>query len=379
MKNFLLILLISTFCYASHQQVYIGTIDKQFIGYISKNQLRIILNEIEKNFELKLGYSVFSYSKTGKPINLIYVEPSEKKKKIHSRQKKSKYIKSEMTKLNEFREVEKVDLSRDKLKLKEAFDIIDNDIAEIDDKVLNSNKKNTLFRAEQVKLKKDIELTKNRINERSISLKKQQTSNSRDKQKLNEEFDIINNDIEELNHKVSNLNNRNTIGKSEHAKFKKNIELEKNRINERSISLKKQQSNYNRRISQFSKKTDKYNTLVDKYNRLQGEIESLSQNLIDVAGVTEGITTVKYESLIQNGNKSTTKKITTTMKKIDIFYIEDIKALKAILAHEIGHLVGVGHINTKGALMHPILQQEQKNKLDLTYDDIQVFNKAFDR
>jgi predicted Zn-dependent protease len=51
--------------------------------------------------------------------------------------------------------------------------------------------------------------------------------------------------------------------------------------------------------------------------------------------------------------------------------------LKAIIAHEIGHLVGIPHISDKGALMNPILQENQKRRLELTNADIKNFNKYF--
>ena len=37
------------------------------------------------------------------------------------------------------------------------------------------------------------------------------------------------------------------------------------------------------------------------------------------------------------------------------------------------NLVGVGHINKSKALMHPILQSNQIEKLELTEDDIKAF------
>ena len=46
-----------------------------------------------------------------------------------------------------------------------------------------------------------------------------------------------------------------------------------------------------------------------------------------------------------------------------VYGFESIDELRAVLAHEIGHLVGIPHIDIKNALMNPILQENQKNKL----------------
>ena len=40
------------------------------------------------------------------------------------------------------------------------------------------------------------------------------------------------------------------------------------------------------------------------------------------------------------------------------------------------NLVGVGHINKSKALMHPILQSNQIEKLELTEDDIKAFHQT---
>lgn len=65
------------------------------------------------------------------------------------------------------------------------------------------------------------------------------------------------------------------------------------------------------------------------------------------------------------------------MNKIEIYGFESLSELKAILAHEIAHLVGVPHIQEQGALMNPILQKNQKQNLNLTYDDILNFKEHF--
>ena len=65
------------------------------------------------------------------------------------------------------------------------------------------------------------------------------------------------------------------------------------------------------------------------------------------------------------------------MDKIEIYGFDDLNSLKAILAHEIGHLVGVGHIEQQGALMNPILQENQIANLELTPADMEEFEKSF--
>ena len=66
------------------------------------------------------------------------------------------------------------------------------------------------------------------------------------------------------------------------------------------------------------------------------------------------------------------------MEKIEIYGFDgNTDQLKAVLAHEIGQLVGVNHIEKKGALMNPILQSNQIVKMELTQDDVKAFNHVF--
>ena len=65
------------------------------------------------------------------------------------------------------------------------------------------------------------------------------------------------------------------------------------------------------------------------------------------------------------------------MEKIEIYGFESLDHLKAILAHELLHLVGVGHVESKGSLMNPILQNEQVLNLYLSSDDIEEVRSSF--
>lgn len=71
------------------------------------------------------------------------------------------------------------------------------------------------------------------------------------------------------------------------------------------------------------------------------------------------------------------KSVRNSMNKIEIYNFESISQLKAVIAHEIAHLVGIPHINEKGALMNPLLQSEQLNELYLTNEDIVNFKNNF--
>jgi predicted Zn-dependent protease len=110
---------------------------------------------------------------------------------------------------------------------------------------------------------------------------------------------------------------------------------------------------------------------------LNKEIETMSRKFKKVQGVTIGVKEITLKTFYKNGKKVKEKSINHTMNKIEVYGFENLKELKVLLAHEIGHLVGIPHINKANALMNPILQENQKEKLLLTNDDIKNFKNNF--
>ena len=80
----LLITLCLSFCFsfASYEKVRIGTIDSYYKNTLTKLELRTIIEEIEDKFESQLGFNVFDYSNSGKPIDILYVPPLKLEKRI---------------------------------------------------------------------------------------------------------------------------------------------------------------------------------------------------------------------------------------------------------------------------------------------------------
>jgi predicted Zn-dependent protease len=97
----------------------------------------------------------------------------------------------------------------------------------------------------------------------------------------------------------------------------------------------------------------------------------------EVKGVAKGYTKTVLKTVYKDGKQYRTKETKNYMEKIEIYGFDNLEQLKTILAHEILHLVGVGHIDTKGALMNLILQENQVKNLHLTSEDIKNFQNSF--
>jgi len=96
-----------------------------------------------------------------------------------------------------------------------------------------------------------------------------------------------------------------------------------------------------------------------------------------VKGNAIGLKQVTSKVFYKNGKRVKEKSVKNIMNKIEVYGFESKNELKAILAHEIAHLVGIPHIEVKDALMNPILQKNQINQLSLTQSDISNFKKNF--
>jgi len=299
-----------TFSLASYEKVRIGTIDSYYNNSLSKAELRAIIEEIEDKFESQLGFNVFDYSNSGKPIDILYVPPLKLEKRI-------------------------------------------------DEKLLLLKK-----------TKNQLENNKNDFaSDEKIVLKKQKILNNKTKN--------INKEIKSLNNYIKNANRKKNVTQSEYNKIKSEIDKKQQNIKTLTRNLKNEQKVFQKEFKTYNRQVSSYNKLINKYNRLYQDINRLNRSVKQVKGKTFGLQEISLKTSYKDGRKIKEKIVTRTMSKIEIYGFETKEQLKAVLAHEIGHLVGIPHIRKKNALMHPILQENQIEFLHLTKDDIRNFKKNF--
>jgi predicted Zn-dependent protease len=113
--------------------------------------------------------------------------------------------------------------------------------------------------------------------------------------------------------------------------------------------------------------------MVRQYTRLARKIEVMARGSKEVRGAAIGYIETTFKTFYKDGKVHKEKSTKSTMDKIEIYGFDSLDELKAVLAHEIAHLLGVGHVNAKGALMNPTLQKNQIQKLKLTPADIKAF------
>ena len=312
LKTLFLLLLLVNISYAKFQTVSIGTIDKHYKNILSKEQLLVIIKDIDSLFESQLGFNVFDYCDDGKRIDILYLPPSKKKKKL-------------------LRDLEKSTSLKDQIDALQSY--------------LSTTQKSSKLLKEQ----------------------------------LNNEYLRLNQSIEDLNGVINKTKQTmHEISKAAYDDIQTEISTKKITIEKKQSSLEKRKKQFNRSVAALKQKIRKYNLLIGRYNRVHRDVEKLSSTLIEIKGVTRGEIKTAYKNYIEDGEISVKKSTDTHMKKIEIYSFDNLQQLKVVLAHELGHLAGVKHIDIDNALMNPLLQKKQLEELSLTYDDVQAFYEAFE-
>lgn len=194
---------------------------------------------------------------------------------------------------------------------------------------------------------------------------------------LNIKIKAINQKVEDLNNYIKNVNNRKNVTKEEYSNIQKYVKNEKYEINLYLKEKNKIYQNLKNILNSYNQKVIVFNNLVRESNSLIKELESLGRNVKTVNGRAFGVQETILKTYYKDGKEVKETTTRNSMNKIEIYNFNSLEHLKVILAHEIAHLVGIPHIEAKGALMNPILQENQKNKLHLTSEDIKNFRKFF--
>ena len=206
---------------------------------------------------------------------------------------------------------------------------------------------------------------------------KLKTINFRGRQ-IKESNKILNTQINNYNEYVQNVNKMKFFSKQEYLNTQKYVKTLKYKLDLETHEFQKEKSNFNKITNTHNNNLLFYTSKVNEFRRLNKQLESISRNFKKVKGVAIGVKELTFKTFYKNGKKIKKGRVKTSMKKIEIYGFENKDELRAVLAHEIGHLVGIPHIQIKNALMNPILQKNQKNKLFLTPADISNFIEHFE-
>ena len=180
-----------------------------------------------------------------------------------------------------------------------------------------------------------------------------------------------------LNNYIIDTNKIRTYTKKEYQTRVIYVAEKQKRLDRDVQSLRKERRVLQRNIDKYNKNISAVNRLIKEYNNLSRQTVRMNKNTAMIKGSTIVAQKESLETFYKNGEKVQKKNVENKITKIEIYGFENKNKLKAILAHEIGHLIGAPHIDVKNALMNPILQDNQIENLSLTREDIRNFKENF--
>lgn len=225
------------------------------------------------------------------------------------------------------------------------------DFLEYDDDNENSTPINIVYKKE---FEKYNSLEENINKHKEMGLKLQNKYNI-----IKEQGSYLKNKDSKLNEEINFFNNNaKKYSQYEYKKRKSDLEYKINFLNNEYYEL--------------HKIIDEYNNEIDMYNKYYKNIENFKKESNLENHESRGVTFLSKETNYTKNifGQIIDKKERIFATKIDIYRITSLNEFKIVLAHEIGHMVGFNHINDSGSLMNPIIQENQKNKFDITKADI---------
>lgn len=181
---------------------------------------------------------------------------------------------------------------------------------------------------------------------------------------------LVNNKVDILNKYIKEVNKQKSLDKNEYNRVQDYVKKERRKIDLDLKEQKKVQSNLTKTLNQYNQKVFSYNNLSREINTLISQIETMTRSVKKINGRTFGLQETTLKTIYKDGKMAQEKSVKTDMDKIEIYSFDSLSQLKVVIAHEILHLVGIPHIEESGALMNPLLQKNQMEKLYLTNEDI---------
>ena len=147
---------------------------------------------------------------------------------------------------------------------------------------------------------------------------------------LEEQNKIYEQKVAELEQQIEDLNNQidywNSKGGAPEAEFKYLTKMQED-LNKKVEELNDYADNLNRVVNEVNKNIDNFNQMVSKFNNIVMEKPEIG--------------------LYTSGEE-----------KIDVYFFSDEDNLVDTLAHELGHSLGLDHIEAEGAIMNPVVSDE---------------------
>ncbi|MFH5831136.1 matrixin family metalloprotease [Halalkalibaculum sp. DA384] len=188
-----------------------------------------------------------------------------------------------------------------------------------------------------------------RARERFKALKQEYAKHSETYQQrldtFNQKVDLYHQELDSFNTKISEWNQSGGIPESEKPRIKEEqqeLQVHKRELDRDRRELTALGEQVNRLSEQLNSIADRQNTLVYHYNERYSHMNEFNQG-----------------SYMQTGQQ----------KKINIYQFDDIDNLRLVLAHEVGHALGLPHVENPRSVMYYLMDRQDVSGLQLSAED----------
>lgn len=205
----------------------------------------------------------------------------------------------------------------------------------------------------------DSEFTfREQINNEEIRIENLETEFHRDSTKYEQRLNLYKNSVQSTQDKIDKLNEwvqqKNEVGGlqeeevTEFDRRKRKVDHLEQQLNREDRELKSLADQLNRKIDRLNRRVKEKNKLIDQYNEMYSGNQKITQGTF---GQMEN------------------------QQAISIHQFSELDELRLVLTHELGHALGLDHVNNPQSVMYHEMTVQPRVSLTLTEEDMDAIHR----